>query len=53
MTKAEQQQRILNGWRQDKRLVFLANAGRDLTAAERGEWEQRIRKYQVVIGGRN
>ena len=51
MTKKDE--RILNGWRQDKRLVFLANAGRDLTAAERGEWERRIRKYQIVVGSRN
>jgi hypothetical protein len=44
-TKKEQQQ--LNAWRNDPRMVFLANPGRDLTAKECNEWERNIRKYQV------
>ena len=38
---------IIEGWRKDPRMVFLANPGRDLTAKERKEWERNIRQYQV------
>jgi hypothetical protein len=37
----------MNAWREDKRMVFLANPGRDLTAKERKEWERNIDKYQI------
>ena len=37
----------IEGWRNDQRMVFLANPGRDLTKNERLEWERGIRKYQV------
>ena len=47
MTKKEREQKILNGWRNDPRMVFLANPGRDLTAKERAEWERGIEKYQI------
>ena len=50
--------KVLEGWRSDSRMVFLANpydllpdgtrSGRDLTAKERKEWERNIHKYQVV-----
>jgi hypothetical protein len=44
-TKKEQQQ--MNAWKDDPRMVFLANPGRDLTANERKEWERNIRQFQV------
>jgi hypothetical protein len=55
-TKKEQQQ--MSAWRNDPRMVFLANpivtlpngrvTVRDLTAKERAEWERNIGKYQLV-----
>lgn len=36
----------LNAWRDDPRMVFLAQSGRDLTAKERKEWERNIHNYQ-------
>ena len=39
--------RILEGWRKDARMVFLANPGRDLIAKERAEWERNIGQYQI------
>jgi hypothetical protein len=44
-TKKERQQ--MNAWRDDPRMVFLANPGRDLTAKERREWERKIGQYQL------
>jgi hypothetical protein len=38
---------IIDGWRKDPRMVFLANPGRDLTAKERKEWERNIGQCQV------
>lgn len=38
---------ILNGWKDDPRMVFLANPGRDLTPKERREWERNITQYQL------
>ena len=38
---------ILNGWRKDPRMVWLANPGRDLTKKEREEWERNITQYQI------
>lgn len=38
---------ILNGWRNDPRMVFLANPGRDLTRKECDEWERNIQNYQI------
>ena len=40
---------IIEGWRQDPRMVFLANPGRDLTAKERKEWERNIGQCQVCF----
>jgi hypothetical protein len=37
----------MNAWREDKRMVFLANPCRDLTAKERKEWERKISQFQV------
>jgi hypothetical protein len=36
----------LNAWRDDPRMVFLANPNRDLTAKECKEWERNIGQYQ-------
>jgi len=38
----------LEAWRDDPRMVFLSNPGRDLTAKERSEWERNIRHYQII-----
>ena len=40
--------KIIEGWRDDPRMVFLANPGRDLTSKERAEWERNIRKFQIT-----
>ena len=45
-TKKERKQ--MDAWKDDPRMVFLANPGRDLTAKERAEWERNIGKYQLV-----
>lgn len=47
MKRTKKDAAILEGWRKDPRMVFLANPGRDLTAKERAEWERSIRKYQI------
>ena len=48
MKRTKKDTRILEGWRKDPRMVFLANPGRDLTAKERDEWERNIRQFQLV-----
>ena len=48
MKLTKKDERILNGWRKEPRMVFLANPGRDLTKKERDEWERNIRKYQIT-----
>ena len=45
-TKKEKE--IINGWRDDERMQFLANPGRDLTAKEKKEWERNIGQYQIT-----
>ena len=50
-------QKRMNAWRDDPRMVFLANpykvkpdgtrVARDLTKAEREEWERNIGQYQI------
>ena len=47
MKRTKKDTRILEGWRKDARMVFLANPGRDLTANEREQWERNIRQYQI------
>ena len=39
--------KIIEGWRDDPRMVFLANPGRDLTSKERAEWERNIGQFQA------
>jgi hypothetical protein len=39
------EQKILNGWRSDARMRYLANPGRDLTAKEQKEWERGMESY--------
>ena len=46
MTKKDR--KILEGWKKDPRMVYLANPGRDLTKKERDEWERNISNYQIV-----
>ena len=46
--RSKKDSQILEGWRNDPRMVFLANPGRDLTAKECAEWERNIRQYQIV-----
>ena len=46
-TDRSAQKSILNGWRKDPRMVWLANPGRDLTKKEREEWERNITQYQI------
>ena len=43
MNKKEQ----MNAWRDDPRMVFLVNPGRDLTKKEIEQYERNIRQYQV------
>ena len=38
---------ILDGWKKDPRMVYLANLCRDLTNKERKEWERNITQYQL------
>ena len=45
--RSKKDSEILEGWRNDPRMVFLANPGRDLTAKERAEWERNITQYQI------
>ena len=53
--KIDKDKQIIEGWRNDPRMVFLgvrqnltlANPGRDLTAKEREEWERNIAQYQI------
>ena len=53
--KIDKDKQIIEGWRNDPRMVFLgvrqnltlANPGRDLTAKEREEWERNIVQYQI------
>ena len=53
--KTDKDKQIIEGWRNDPRMVFLgvrqnltlANPGRDLTAKEREEWERNIAQYQI------
>ena len=47
MKLTKKQKNILNGWRKDPRMVWLANPGRDLTKKEREEWERNITQYQI------
>jgi len=47
MNRTKKDSLVLEGWREDPRMVFLANPGRDLTARERKEWERNIRQYQL------
>ena len=47
MHRTKKDTAILEGWRKDPRMVFLANPGRDLTAKERQEWERSITQYQI------
>ena len=47
MKRTKKENQILEGWRDDPRMVFLANPGRDLTAKERKEWERNITQYQI------
>ena len=44
---SKRERAILDGWKKDPRMVFLANPGRDLTAKERKEWERNITQYQL------
>ena len=39
--------KAIEGWKDDPRMAFLANPGRDLLAKERREWERKIGQYQV------
>ena len=48
MKRTKKDTRILEGWRKDPRMVFLANPGRDLKKKERDEWERNIRQFQLV-----
>lgn len=48
MRRTKKDTAILEGWRKDPRMVFLANPGRDLTAKERQEWERSIQNYQII-----
>lgn len=49
LTKKQKTKQIIEGWRNDPRMVFLANPGRDLTPAECREWERSIVDYQVYL----
>ena len=46
LTKKKDKQ-IIEGWKDDPRMVFLSNPHRDLTAKESKEWERSIQQFQV------
>ena len=48
LRSSPKEKKIIEGWRDDPRMVFLANPGRDLTAKERKEWERNIGQYQIT-----
>ena len=47
MKRTKKDTNILEGWRDDNRMVYLSSPGRDLTTKEQLEWERNIRKYQI------
>ena len=47
MKRSKKDTRILEGWRKEPQMVFLANPGRDLNARERKQWERNITQYQI------
>lgn len=44
----QKEKQIVNGWKDDPRMVYLANKKTDLTDKEIKEWERSITRYQVI-----
>lgn len=42
------EQRQMNHWRHDPKMVSLANPNHTLTAKERKDWERNITQYQLI-----
>ena len=47
MKRTKKDDAILEGWRKDPRMIFLAKPGRDLTTKERMQWGKNITQYQI------
>ena len=49
MKRTKKDTNILEGWRDDNRMVYLSSPGRDLSPKELLKWERNIRKHQIRL----